>query len=65
MTNREKILKTNIYDLMMKVASKTDFCPIILFGDVCPERIDNDVDCRIPSDCKDCVQRWINEEVIE
>lgn len=59
MTNRERyITKRNEYDLMMTIANSQPYCPIdIISGEI--------VDCEndLPfGDCKDCIQKWLNEE---
>lgn len=64
MTNREKILNTNIYDFLLT----------IFFNENCLfKKIDNDYlkkDCvfykekRMPNleDCDKCIQNWLNKE---
>ena len=61
MTNREKILKTNIYDLMMTITKRG--CPLaIVTGKYGPE-VEEWQDCI--EDCAKCIQKWLNEEAIE
>ena len=58
MTNREKLTKTNIYDLMMTIQDTG--CPIwIVTGDA-PSCWDN---CTEDKEmCGSCVQDWLNRE---
>ena len=59
MTNREKLLKMNTYDLLMKLWLKVH-CPIEVLGfpvPKCPPAKDY-----IHADCEQCIQRWLNEE---
>lgn len=58
MTNREKILKTNIYDLMRTIAKSG--CPLaIITGKYGPE-VEEWQDCT--EVCAECIQKWLNEE---
>lgn len=59
MTNREKILKTNIYDLMMAIVKRG--CPLAIIAGKCGPEIKEWQDCT--EDCAKCVQKWLNEEV--
>ena len=61
MNNRDNLYKTCMYDLIIEVAERAAICPIVLFSGFIPESYN--VKCEIPSDCKDCVQNWLNEEV--
>jgi len=63
MTNREKLLNTNIYDLLVKMNDNmiTSMCVLDLFVDgfvACPK-------CETISDfnCNKCIADWLNEEV--
>lgn len=61
MTNREKILKTNIYDLMMTIANRLEN------GDICPIKLIsgqyNYSRCKKYSYvCGQCIQKWLNQE---
>lgn len=58
MTNREKILKTNIYDLMMTIAKRS--CPLAIVTGKNGFEIVEWLDCT--EDCAECVQKWLNEE---
>lgn len=59
MTNREKfITKRNEYDLMMTINATQPFCPIEVIG---VSRVK--CECELPfGSCKDCIERWLNEE---
>lgn len=67
MTNRERLIKTNIYDLLvrMHVANMAHGCILTL---VDPFTVsDNPDDWCDPSkktimECKQCIQNWLNEE---
>lgn len=64
MTNREKILKTNIYDLMMTIKANIEHghhCPIkAVSGQYEYSRC-----LKHNYVCGQCAQAWLNEEVIE
>ena len=49
-----------MYDMMLKVAERAEMCPILLFSGFVSEK--HNVKCEIPSDCMECVQKWLNEE---
>lgn len=66
MTNREKILKTNIYDLMMAIHERLPFnCPIDVVGGIPPITDCREINLQQFKTCSDCIQAWLNEEVIE
>lgn len=63
MTNREKLLNTNIYDLLVKMNDNmiTSMCVLDLFVDgfvACPK-------CETTNDfnCNECIQKFLNKEV--
>lgn len=62
MTNRERyITKRNEYDLMMTIAETQPCCPIdVIGGDwiVCEKELPF-------GSCKDCIEKWLNEEADE
>lgn len=58
MTNREKLTKTNIYDLMMMI-QKTG-CPIWIVMGEAPPCWDNCVEDE--EKCGDCIAQWLGEE---
>jgi hypothetical protein len=60
MTNRDKINRTCIYDLMMQLGENVHICPVLIFGRVIPEKYN--VGCRIPQHCDTCVRDWLNKE---
>lgn len=56
MTNREKLTKTNIYDLLCRINSQTPcFCIIQALGDENKPDICDDK-------CDKCIESWLNEE---
>lgn len=58
MTNREKILKANIYDLIMEqVTKRLHLCPISFFGDK-----KKDTRYCLEVKCSKCFGDWLNEE---
>lgn len=60
MKNHKRLILTCPYDLMMKVAERAGMCPIVLFSGFIPDKYN--IKCEIPSDCEECVQKWLNEE---
>jgi hypothetical protein len=65
MTNREKLLKTNIYDLMMTIRRNGHkFCPIEII-DVAKPKCLPSIYGLAQTNCEKCIQQWLNEEVIE
>lgn len=60
MTNRDKINKTCIYDLMMQIGGRTSICPVLLFGGTIPPKYS--ARCEIPKHCDECVRIWLNKE---
>ncbi|WP_294471498.1 hypothetical protein [uncultured Ruminococcus sp.] len=68
MTNREKyITKRNEYDLMITIYEAKNFwCPIQIVGGKKPKCLRRRNASGYPySDCRNCIQEWLNEEVIE
>ncbi len=62
MTNREKILKTNIYDLMMTIRHNGHkFCPIEIIGAAKPKCLPS-IYGLAQTNCEKCIQAWLNEE---
>lgn len=62
MKNREKILNTNLYDLLIDMASGAKvrdkyFCILDCFED---EKYHG---CIYYSNCSKCIQKWLNAEV--
>ena len=65
MTNREKLLHTNLYDLLCRMQINLDdlivvdlnFCVLDLIG------VDTDAYCDGMGECKKCLQKWLNGEV--
>lgn len=58
MTNRERILKTNVYDLIMEhVTKRLHLCPISFFGDK-----KKDTKHCLEVKCSKCFGDWLNEE---
>jgi hypothetical protein len=65
MTNREKILKTNIYDLMIAIRRNGHkFCPIEIVGAAKPNCLPS-IYGLAQTNCEKCIQQWLNEGVIE
>jgi hypothetical protein len=59
MTNREKyFLKRDEYDTMMVIAEAQPYCPIDVIGGKWTE-CENELPF---GNCKDCIQKWLNEE---
>jgi len=68
MTNREKyITKRNEYDLMITIYEGKNFwCPIQIVGGKKPKCLRRRTVGGYPySDCRNCIQKWLNEEAIE
>lgn len=65
MTNRDKLLETNEYDLLVKIqeAMVGGCCCIIdaISGQCYPCKTDR----TLPDDCKDCIQKWLNEKGVQ
>ena len=56
MTNREKLIQTNIYDLLCRINSQMPcFCIIQALGDENKPDICDDK-------CDKCIESWLNEE---
>lgn len=62
MTNRDKINRTCIYDLLVNMAQWTSQCVLMLLSDMSLEH--KCERCRSYSygDCEHCIQDWLNEE---
>ena len=62
MTNREKILNTNLYDLLVALHEVCDKCIVndihFAFKDWEGHR------CNETHDCKKCIADWLGEEAI-
>ena len=63
MTNREKLLNTNIYDLLVKMNDNmiTSMCVLDLFVDgfvACPK-----YGTMSDFNCNECIQEFLNKEV--
>ena len=56
MTNREKLIKTNIYDLLCRINLEMPcFCVVQALGEEeKPDTCDNN--------CDRCIESWLNEE---
>lgn len=62
MTNREKLLKTNIYDLMMTIRRNGHkFCPIEIAGMAKPKCLPS-IYGLAQTNCEKCIQKWLNQE---
>ena len=67
MTNREKyFLKRDEYDTMMEIAKNIQglgtFCPIKAISGKRPPCKHVTPSFLMIKDCKDCIQKWLNEE---
>lgn len=63
MTNREKLLKTNIYDLIMTIRERLPFnCPIDAVGGIPPITDCRKINLQQFKTCSECIQKWLNEE---
>lgn len=65
-TNREKILKTNLYDFLLSINNPYENACII--ENITGENIydENEYRCwqtAYPKDCAECVERFLNKEV--
>ncbi len=62
MKNRDRILNTCTYDLLMAIEKNTGICPI--HAVVGLSRHDKTMRCckYVYSGCEGCVQNWLNEE---
>lgn len=64
MTNREKLLHTNLYDLLCRMQKELDdrlvvelnFCVLDLLG------VDTDAVCDGEGYCERCLQAWLNSK---
>lgn len=63
MTNRDKLSKMSIFDLLINMTQWTSQCVLLLVSDMSLEGKCNR--CRRYSygDCERCIQEWLNEEV--
>ena len=60
MTNREKLIQTNIYDLLCRINRSCfpESCVVTaLSGEVSPQ------ECEAQINCERCIESWLNEEV--
>lgn len=61
MTNREKLLHTNLYDLLCRMEENAenhpecDACVIELLG------VDRESYCKMYVNCNNCIAEWLNE----
>ena len=65
MTNREKLMNTNIYELLVKIDGRLpEYCILMVVPggyDDCPKNSISPYDPRWCS-CEECIQKWLNEE---
>ena len=57
MKNREKILNTNLYDLLLKMNDRLG-CETCIIALISEEEITS---CSV--ECEECIQEWLNAEV--
>ena len=63
MTNREKLLHTNLYDLLCRMQKNESDCVIKqITGEPQDERCENH-EIGWVLDCRSCIAAWMNEEV--
>lgn len=63
MTNREKLLNTNIYDLLVSIQDNIFQCVLeAIEGHSIPCAYDIDC-CSQDANCKKCIQEYLNKEV--
>ena len=66
MTNRDKLLETNEYDLLVKIQeAMVDGCCCIIdaiSGQRYPCKWYDETDRALSDDCKDCIQKWLHEK---
>lgn len=66
MTNRDKLLETNEYDLLVKIQeAMIDGCCCIIdaiTGQCHPCKWYDVSHTALPDDCRDCIQKWLNEK---
>lgn len=58
MTNREKLLKTNIYDLLCEI--NKNLLNVDFYGACIMQGLDVDYKCG--HNCGECIAKWLNEE---
>lgn len=59
MKNREKILNTNLYDLLLTMNSRIESEQCII--DLLSTSVSDYLFCH--GSCEDCIQKWLNAEV--
>lgn len=63
MKNRDKLLNTCIYDILVYMANNSGICPLQAVGGISREA--KIIRCYkyVHDGCEECVQSWLNEEV--
>ena len=59
--NRDKILKTNEYDLLMDIEKNTGICPIRAVAGITRDEKLERCCIYVHEGCEVCVQSWLNE----
>lgn len=59
MKNREKILNTNLYDLLLTMNSRIESEQCVL--DLISTNVNDYLFCH--GSCEECIQKWLNAEV--
>ena len=63
MTNRDKLSKTCIYDLLINMTQWTSQCVLLLVSDMSLDHKCNRCRRYNYGECERCIQDWLNEEV--
>lgn len=63
MTNRDKINRTCIYDLLIDMTQRTSQCVLLLVSDMSLEGKCSRCRRYNYGECEHCIQDWLNEEV--
>lgn len=60
LTNRLKLINTNMYDLLIKINDKIKHKDGKCILDIIEE---NDVQCPFDKSCKECIQDYLNQKI--
>lgn len=62
MTNREKLIKTNLYDLMCEIRRNAHTCPVFAVSGIHLQSY-HLYGCAVNEEkCNMCIQEWLNKE---
>lgn len=60
MTNRERLNRTNMYDILLTISNNCDLCVIHIIGGIPANR--KMVRCVNYESCAECLANWMNEK---